>query len=160
MGYRFLLHKDRCSACAACVIGCLDKTNAPFPLRRTEIRELPQPDGSCRFEYVTLSCLHCSDAPCAAACTAGCIHRDEKTGFVVVERSCCIGCGNCLAACPADIPRLHPDDGKMIKCDGCADLVGSGMAPACVKACPYGALEVVAEADYDPVMDALSSFLL
>ena len=165
MSYRFILHKNRCSACAACVIGCMDKTDIPaeeqlHPLRFAKILELFQDDGACQFEYYTLSCLHCVDAPCATTCPSGCIHRDEETGFVLVDNSSCIGCQSCYASCPAHIPQFRASDGKMVKCDGCIELVTAGKGPACVQSCPYGALELVRETDYNPDEDALPNLIL
>jgi formate dehydrogenase iron-sulfur subunit len=52
----------------------------------------------------------------------------------------CIGCGYCVKGCPFDIPRLSPADHKSYKCTLCSDRVGVGLEPACVKACPTGAI--------------------
>src|SRR5438046_1266369 len=52
----------------------------------------------------------------------------------------CIGCGYCIAGCPFDIPRISKRDHKAYKCTLCSDRVAVGLEPACIKACPTGAL--------------------
>ncbi|MCL4401899.1 MAG: 4Fe-4S ferredoxin, partial [Acidobacteria bacterium] len=36
-------------------------------------------------------CVHCEDAACIAACPTGAMHREERTGAVVVDQDRCIG---------------------------------------------------------------------
>jgi len=40
----------------------------------------------------------------------------------------------------------------MTKCDGCVERVKRGMQPACVKVCPFGALSLVSESEYQELM--------
>src|SRR6202453_1550326 len=51
-----------------------------------------------------------------------------------------IGCGYCVKDCPFNIPRISQVDHKSYKCTLCSDRVGVGLEPACVKACPTGAI--------------------
>jgi Fe-S-cluster-containing dehydrogenase component len=55
-------------------------------------------------------------------------------------------------ACPYGIPSFG-SDGKMIKCDGCYVRLHRGMKPACVKACPVGALKLVELAEVDQICE-------
>ena len=52
----------------------------------------------------------------------------------------CIGCGYCIKGCPLSIPRVSKIDHKSYKCTLCSDRVTVGKEPACVKACPTGAI--------------------
>ncbi len=52
----------------------------------------------------------------------------------------CIGCKECVAACPFEIPRYDSDTDKVYKCDLCLTRLQADLPPACVKACPTGAL--------------------
>jgi Fe-S-cluster-containing dehydrogenase component len=63
--------------------------------------------------------------------------------IVISDPEICIGCQTCAVACPFGIPQLNPGQGKIAKCDGCADRVEQGLSPACVLACPTGALRFV-----------------
>lgn len=164
MKYRFILHGEKCCACASCLIGCMDLHNeAPtgsHPGNRWIIHlETPCGAGAAEHTYGSAACLHCENAPCISACPRGCISRDPETGFVVYDNTACIGCRLCRKACPYGIPRFRPEDGKMEKCDGCNDRVKNGLQPACVRACPFGALECVPEEAYCPGQDALPALM-
>ena len=43
-------------------------------------------------------------------------------------------------ACPYNIPRRDPKTGRISKCTMCYDRISHGLLPACVKACPTGAM--------------------
>lgn len=73
------------------------------------------------------------------------MQKDLATGMTVMDRSRCIGCHSCAMACPFGIPRFSPEDGKVVKCDGCFVRLESGLQPACVRACAFGALKCVDE---------------
>ena len=86
------------------------------------------------------SCQHCTNAGCVNMCPAGALYKDEETGMVTYDQDKCIGCQNCSAACPYDVPRYG---GKTVinKCSGCVDRIAQGMMPACVTTCQPGALQ-------------------
>ena len=77
-------------------------------------------------------------------CPVGCLHKDPETGMTVVNPTHCIGCHSCAMACPFGAPKFDPQ-GKIVKCDGCADRVRRGYPPACVRVCPTGALTLRTE---------------
>nr|WP_246599746.1 4Fe-4S dicluster domain-containing protein [Gordonibacter massiliensis (ex Traore et al. 2017)] len=45
-----------------------------------------------------VGCHHCAEAPCADACPTGCLYTDDE--HVGVHPDKCIGCRNCVLACP------------------------------------------------------------
>ena len=63
--------------------------------------------------------------------------------MVTYDQDKCIGCQNCSAACPYDVPRYEDRGGKTVinKCSGCVDRIAQGMMPACVTTCQPGALQ-------------------
>ena len=85
-------------------------------------------------------CMHCDDPACAAVCPADAI---KKTPDGVVQSSLkprCIGCSNCVFACPFGVPKYDVAINQMIKCDMCYDRTSVGKKPMCATVCPSQAL--------------------
>jgi len=85
-------------------------------------------------------CMHCEDPGCLKACPSPGAIVKYSNGIVDFISEHCIGCGYCIKGCPFDIPRISPKDNKAYKCSLCSDRVSEGIEPACVKACPTGAI--------------------
>ena len=60
-----------------------------------------------------------------------------------IDPSRCIGCSNCVLACPFGIPKLVPQYEQMMKCDMCYDRTSVGKRPMCATVCPSQALAYV-----------------
>ena len=138
----FDLDMDKCVACGACAIACMDQNDiwpdrGDKPFRTVGTLE-PFP-GSGRIGYFSIACMHCDDAPCIIACPVCCIKKDVDTGLTVYDNSLCICCHSCAMACPIGAPN-YDKDGKMCKCKGCEERVKNNLQPACVRICPTGAL--------------------
>ena len=149
----FVFNPDKCCACSACMMGCMDQNDIDLAAggscyRRTFDQEIEEADGSNTCVYLSAACMHCTDAPCIDACPAGCLGKDPETGFTVYDNTNCIGCKSCAMACPFGAPRYRVPDGKMVKCDGCNERVRHGLQPACVRACSFDALTCVTEEEY------------
>jgi formate dehydrogenase iron-sulfur subunit len=84
--------------------------------------------------------MHCADPGCLKACPAPGAIVQYANGIVDFHEENCIGCGYCIAGCPFDVPRISKKDHKAYKCTLCSDRVAVGLEPACIKACPTGAL--------------------
>ena len=85
-------------------------------------------------------CMHCADPGCLKACPAPGAIVQYSNGIVDFHEENCIGCGYCITGCPFNIPRISKRDHKAYKCTLCSDRVAVGLEPACIKACPTGAL--------------------
>ncbi|HYE99962.1 MAG TPA: 4Fe-4S dicluster domain-containing protein, partial [Planctomycetota bacterium] len=91
-------------------------------------------------QTVPVVCMHCEEPACAAACPADAI---KKTADGVVQsalQSRCIGCSNCVLACPFGVPKYVAPIDQMMKCDLCYDRTSVGLRPMCATVCPSGAL--------------------
>ncbi len=94
--------------------------------------------------YVKEQCMHCLHPSCVSACPVSAMIKDPKTGAVYNDPDKCIGCRYCMVACPFNIikfewSKVFP---KIRKCTLCRETNlkdGKGI-PACVTACPGGAL--------------------
>jgi formate-dependent nitrite reductase membrane component NrfD/ferredoxin len=61
-------------------------------------------------------------------------------GIVDFDKSICIGCKACMAACPYDAIFINPEDHSAEKCNFCAHRIDVGLEPACVIVCPTQAI--------------------
>jgi formate-dependent nitrite reductase membrane component NrfD/ferredoxin len=61
-------------------------------------------------------------------------------GIVDFDKSICIGCKACMAACPYDAIFINPEDHSAEKCNFCAHRLDVGLEPACVVVCPTQAI--------------------
>ncbi|GGV89622.1 hypothetical protein GCM10015535_43850 [Streptomyces gelaticus] len=57
-----------------------------------------------------------------------------------VVSACCIGCANCVNACPFGVPKIDLRAKLQMKCNLCYDRTAYGLAPMCATVCPTGAL--------------------
>lgn len=63
-------------------------------------------------------------------------------GIVDFDKSICIGCKACMAACPYDAIFINPEDHSAEKCNFCAHRIDMNLEPACVVVCPTQAILV------------------
>ena len=130
MKYLLDLDMDKCISCGACAVACMDQhdTNLEHgdPALRWVTRLERQQGERVAFLGLSMACMHCNDAPCVTGCPVGCLHKDPETGMTVVNPTHCIGCHSCAMACPFGAPKFDPQ-GKIVKCDGCADRVRGGL---------------------------------
>lgn len=145
--YLFRIDKKRCIGCRTCVAACMDENDLD-PSEGIWFRQVTtteKADCSCAghitLNNVSLSCMHCSVAKCMEICPAAAITK-RADGVVVVDTEACIGCKACFEVCPFGVPQFG-FDGKMRKCNACLARLEEGRQPACVEACPMGALEFV-----------------
>ena len=147
---RIIADAGKCMACRACEIACA--------LAHAETEDLVEAVArgakpriyieSAEGLAVPLQCRHCDDAPCAAVCPSGALTRPNEAEPVHVDQGKCIGCGFCVQACPFGVIVLGrfsaPGEAEhrkaVIKCDLCGQRRAVGLQPACVAACPVGAL--------------------
>lgn len=146
-----LYDSSKCIGCRLCEAAC-EKKNNPFQeniqrelskTKWTVIQETPY--GNKPDLFLKRQCMHCTDASCAAVCPTGAAKHNGE--YVVIDQDICIGCGYCEQSCPFGVPHTSPPKGAAAKCDFCFDLVSSGSKPACVEACPIGALKFGARSD-------------
>jgi anaerobic carbon-monoxide dehydrogenase iron sulfur subunit len=142
---------ERCTACKASEIACAVEHSESRSLFGA-VFEQPAPQKRVHVEPAyayayPVRCLHCSDAPCIAACPNGAMTRDPETGAVFVDESRCQGCFMCAMVCSFGAISAHPTMRFAVKCDRCPDRSKAGRDPACVDACPTHALQFGEEQD-------------
>lgn len=137
---------EKCSACGACAVACMDQNDIDLKAGEQPFRHTYVLERMGDMSFYSVGCMHCVDAPCVIGCPSGCLSKDES-GFTVYDNQNCIGCHSCAMACPFGVPGFG-GDGKMRKCDACVTRQENGMLPACARVCPTGALELLSETDF------------
>ena len=79
------LDLEKCSACGACAVACMDQNDidiqTEIPFRHVFMADKNGIHGKEPI-YASLACMHCSDAPCVISCPVGCLSKDGDTGFM------------------------------------------------------------------------------
>jgi formate dehydrogenase iron-sulfur subunit len=118
-------------------------------------------DGKPGERSISMACMHCTDAPCAAVCPTSCFYTTADA-IVLHDKDTCIGCGYCFYACPFGAPQYprvgnFGSRGKMDKCTYCAggpqadntgveyvqygaNRIAEGKLPICAEMCSTKAL--------------------
>jgi len=153
-----LIDTTTCIGCKACEVACMEWNDLPFgetifdntyqtmPETRWNywnlilFNEHEREDGTLMWLMRKNQCMHCAEPGCLAACPADGAIIQYTNGIVDFQQDKCIGCGYCITGCPFNVPRLSKRDKKAYKCTLCSDRVSVGLEPACVKACPTGAI--------------------
>jgi anaerobic dimethyl sulfoxide reductase subunit B (iron-sulfur subunit) len=136
----FTLDLGRCVGCGSCVLGCRIENRLPKGVSWRKVLQVNRPRiGGGPSYHLSVACHHCQNPPCARACPSGALEK-RPNGLVRLETGRCIGCRYCEMACPFGAPSFDKAAGVMTKCNLCQDRLSGGSAPACVAACPTGAL--------------------
>ena len=129
----------KCVECHACEVSCKATHDVEPGVKWRWVKSIWSgkfPDVS-NYSF-SIGCYHCKDAPCIEACPSEALYQ-KADRWVLVNSDKCQGSQACLPVCPYDIPQFGKN-GKMQKCDLCANTIKQGELPVCVKTCPSGAL--------------------
>ena len=137
-----VLDQTLCIGCHACTTACKSENEVPLSVTRTYVKSVevgyfPQT----RRSFQVTRCNMCEDAPCVAACPTAAMYQ-RRDGLVDFDKSICIGCKACIAACPYDAIFINPEDHSAEKCNFCTHRLDIGLEPACVVVCPVEAIFV------------------
>jgi len=99
--------------------------------------------------------MHCDEPECVAVCTTGASYQTDS-GVVLVDYDVCLGCEECVLACPYHARLINTNDSNFFdaaepapyeefgvqrinvaeKCTFCDELTAEGILPMCVTNCP------------------------
>ncbi|HLR20532.1 MAG TPA: ferredoxin-like protein [Tissierellaceae bacterium] len=143
-----VVNQDKCTGCQRCEINCTLVNDGHVSSHMSRIkmtRNIMDNDGHGTYQddwvYFPDTCRQCEEPWCGEACPVDAIYADDK-GVKWVDEEKCVGCGECVKACPWDMCTLNPETEKSSKCILCG---------ACVDGCPTSALKIV---DWDEVTAA------
>lgn len=146
-----LVDLTRCTGCHRCALACKTANRLPHPEEAPTgldrgaysfVAEHKVAGGGTTSVFVKRQCMHCLHPACASACTVGALRKTVE-GPVVYDAAKCIGCRYCQYACPFGVPTYDWQNplGLIHKCELCRERLAAGEQPACVAACPTGALQ-------------------
>jgi len=166
-GMGVLVDLTRCIGCRSCEAACNKEQQLPAPdrpfddpavfdqtfhggsqLRRPDEKAYTvvnryRPEGTDKPVYRKVQCNHCSEPACLSSCFVNAYTKTPE-GAVVYNPDICVGCRNCMVACPFNVPAYSYSsafDPVIKKCIFCHDTrLKNGLPPACVEVCPQEAL--------------------
>jgi formate dehydrogenase iron-sulfur subunit len=141
--YRFHVDMGSCIGCKCCVVACNEQNDNPAAINWRRVAEV---EGgwfpNTRRAYLSMGCNHCVNPTCLSGCPVDAYTKDAETGIVQHSADACIGCQYCTWTCSYGVPQYNPASGVVGKCDMCSARLQHGQTPACVSACPEGAIQI------------------
>jgi len=140
--YRFHFDATKCIGCRCCEVACNEQNNNPYDIKWRRVGEMEGgsfPDTLMLFN--SMSCNHCIEPACLIGCPTNSYIKFDN-GIVFHDDPSCIGCQYCTWNCPYGVPTYHSERHIVTKCHMCHERLDIGQSPACVQACPSGAIEI------------------
>ena len=141
--YRFHFDMTKCIGCKCCVVACNEQNGNPPDINWRRVGEIEggwYPDT--QRLHLSMGCNHCIEPTCLVGCPVDAYSKDPLTGVVLHSPEICIGCQYCTWNCSYGVPQYNPERGVVGKCDMCHNRLAEGREPACVDACPEGAIQI------------------
>ena len=134
----------KCDGCGKCMTACAsvkfdstDTTRSLIQIVRSGGARIEPPRPG---EFELALCRQCADPKCVTVCPAGALGKNGTTGVIDWDASKCVDCLLCTIGCTYAGIALDEHTGRVSKCDTCDGK------PACVPACPTGALRHITTA--------------
>ena len=141
--YRFHFDATACVGCRCCEVACNEQNNNPADTKWRRVGEMEGGEFPVFTQlFNSMSCNHCIDPECLKGCPTNSYIKITETGIVVHDDDTCIGCQYCTWNCPYGVPTYHEERNIVTKCHMCHEKLAVGETPACVQACPSGAIMI------------------
>ena len=140
--YRFTFSMEACVGCHSCEVACAEQNGNPVGVNWRKVGELEAGEfPQTRKFSLSMACNHCLEPTCLSGCPTN-AYVKLANGIVKHQADSCIGCQYCIWNCPYEVPVFNPQRRIVTKCDMCLPRLDAGLFPACVGACPTGAINV------------------
>ena len=141
--YRFHFDATACVGCRCCEVACNEQNNNPADVKWRRVGEIEGGEFPAFTQlFNSMSCNHCIDPECLKGCPTESYIKISETGIVVHDDDTCIGCQYCTWNCPYGVPTYNEERNIVTKCHMCHERLEVGETPACIQACPAGAIEI------------------
>ena len=125
-----VIDQTRCIGCHACTTACKSENLVPLGVTRTYVKHVDvgrlarRRAARIRSRAATSARTRPASRPARPPrCSSA------PDGIVDFDKSICIGCKACMAACPYDAIFINPEDHSAEKCNFCAHRIDSGSSP-------------------------------
>ena len=132
----FVIDQSRCIGCEACVQACMECGTH----RGRSLIHLERVDRAATTQTAPMVCMHCEDPTCAQVCPADAIKQTEDGIVQSSLKPRCIGCSNCVLACPFGVPKYDRRDRPDDEVRHVLRPHVEGLKPMCASVCPSEAL--------------------
>lgn len=129
--FGLVFHPDICNGCLDCEKACVKAHTTTVAAGKPRIKI--SKDGD---KHKATMCLHCETCPPSELCPSALFEFHDDGKYWTLDEHRCFACMSCIPRCPVDGVFFEGAFGveTAFTCDLCAG------DPACIKACPKGAL--------------------
>ncbi len=100
--YAMVIDLRRCVGCQTCTAACKNANATPPGVQWRRVLDLETGEfPEVRRSFLPVSCMHCDEPPCEEVCPTTATKK-RADGLVTIDYDVCIGCANCVMACPFD----------------------------------------------------------
>ncbi|MCC6475068.1 MAG: 4Fe-4S dicluster domain-containing protein [Burkholderiales bacterium] len=147
--YAMAIDLRRCTGCQTCTAACKSANATPPGVQWRRVLDVESGEfPDVRRTFMPVACMHCDSPPCEEVCPTTAT-RKRADGLVTIDYDLCIGCSNCIMACPyearsivnranwaygdeplaSEAARFDPARlGVATKCNFCQDRIDTGKA--------------------------------
>ena len=125
---------DRCIGCFSCEVACKMENDVALGVMYNKIYTVGPTGTFPKIEmyYLSALCQGCKKPQCVEVCPTQASYVDAE-GVILIDKDKCIGCLQCIGACPYKARSFNPGTKVVEKCTLCSHLKNE--QPACVKIC-------------------------
>lgn len=99
---RFAMVVDlrRCVGCQTCTAACKHANATPPGVQWRRVLDIESGEyPNVQRTFLPIACMHCDEPPCEEVCPTTATKK-RPDGLVSIDYDLCIGCANCVMACP------------------------------------------------------------
>jgi phenylacetyl-CoA:acceptor oxidoreductase subunit 1 len=105
--FAMVIDLRRCVGCQTCTAACKSANATPPGVQWRRVLDIETGEfPDVRRSFLPVSCMHCDEPPCEKVCPTTATKK-RADGLVTIDYDICIGCANCVMACPFDARSIE-----------------------------------------------------